>query len=64
VSALVLEGKRLRQKFDDQPAVGYRVLKQLTPFLEMRLQKTRLRILETEQPLKPLVADFRATAGG
>jgi hypothetical protein len=26
--------------------VGYRILKQLTPFLEMRLQKTRLRILE------------------
>jgi hypothetical protein len=46
VSALVLEGKRLRRQCDDQPAVGYWVLKQLTPFLEMRLQKTRLRILE------------------
>jgi len=46
VSALVLEGKRLRQQCDDHPTVGYRILKQLTPFLEMRLQKTRLRILE------------------
>jgi CRP-like cAMP-binding protein len=46
VSVLVLEGKRLRQECDDQPVLGYRVLKQLTPFLELRLQKTRLRILE------------------
>ena len=46
VSALVLEGKRLREQCDDRPLVGYRVLKQLTPFLEMRLQRMRLRILE------------------
>lgn len=46
VSALVLEGQHLRQECDDQPAVGYRVLKQLTPLLEVRLQKMRLRILE------------------
>lgn len=43
---LVLEGKRLQQQCDDQPAVGYWVLKQLIPLLEMRLRKTRLRILE------------------
>jgi hypothetical protein len=46
VSALEVESKRLREQCDDQPAVGYRVLKQLTPLLEMRLQKTRHRILE------------------
>lgn len=46
VSALVLESKRLRQQCDDLPVVGYRVLKQLTPLLEVRLQKMRLRILE------------------
>jgi CRP-like cAMP-binding protein len=46
VSALVLEGKRLREQCDDQPLLGYGVLKRLTPFLEFRLQKTRIRILE------------------
>jgi CRP-like cAMP-binding protein len=46
VSALVLEGKRLRQQCDDQPVVGYWFLKQLAPLFEMRLQKTRFRILE------------------
>jgi CRP-like cAMP-binding protein len=46
VSALVVESKRLREQCDDHPAVGYRVLKQLTTLLEMRLQKARLRILE------------------
>jgi CRP/FNR family transcriptional regulator, cyclic AMP receptor protein len=39
-------GKRLREECDDRPAVGYWVLKQLTPLLEVRLQKMRLRILE------------------
>ena len=46
VSALVLEGKHLRQQCDDQPVVGYWVLKQLTLSSRLRLQKTHLRILE------------------
>jgi hypothetical protein len=35
VSALDPEGKRLREQCDDRPLVGYRILKQLTPFFEM-----------------------------
>jgi CRP-like cAMP-binding protein len=46
VSAVVLDGKSLRKQCDDEPMLGYEVLKRLTRFLEVRLQKTRLRILE------------------
>jgi CRP-like cAMP-binding protein len=45
-SVVVLEGDGLRRQCDDEPVLGYEVLKRLTRFLELRLQKTRLRILE------------------
>jgi CRP/FNR family transcriptional regulator, cyclic AMP receptor protein len=46
VSALILNGQILRQQCDNDRLLGYEVLKRLAPFVELRLQKTRLRILE------------------
>jgi CRP-like cAMP-binding protein len=46
VSAVAVDGRRLRERCDDNPVLGYEVLKRLTLFQELRLQKTRLRILE------------------
>jgi CRP/FNR family transcriptional regulator, cyclic AMP receptor protein len=46
VSAMVLDGTTLREQCDEDPILGYAILKRLNRMLELRLQKTRLRILE------------------
>jgi CRP/FNR family transcriptional regulator, cyclic AMP receptor protein len=46
VSAIVLDGRSLREQCDEDPLLGYAILKRLNRLLELRLQKTRLRILE------------------
>jgi CRP/FNR family transcriptional regulator, cyclic AMP receptor protein len=46
VSAVALDGKTLRQQCDEEPILGYAVLKRLIPPLQSRLQKTRRRIVE------------------
>jgi CRP-like cAMP-binding protein len=46
VSAVVLDGECLRQECDDDPILGYEMLKRLSRLQERSLQKTRLRIVE------------------
>lgn len=44
--ALALDGTCLRKKCDDNPAMGYELLKRFTLVLEERLQATRLQLLD------------------
>jgi hypothetical protein len=46
VSTVVVDGKSLHRQCDEDPILGYEVLKRLSHFQELRLQKARLRILE------------------
>jgi CRP-like cAMP-binding protein len=46
VEAISLDGACVRAKLDDDPALGYQVLKRMTPVILERLQQTRLRLLD------------------
>jgi CRP-like cAMP-binding protein len=46
VETIALDGPSLRAKFDEDPALGYQLLKRVTPVVLDRLQQTRLRLLD------------------
>jgi hypothetical protein len=46
VSALVLDGRCLRSKSDENPAMGYELLQQVAHVMYERLQSTRVRLLD------------------
>ena len=46
VRALAVQGAALRAALDSDPALGYEVLKRVTPVVLQRLMQTRLRLLD------------------
>ncbi|HYA45398.1 MAG TPA: cyclic nucleotide-binding domain-containing protein [Acidimicrobiales bacterium] len=46
VEALALDGRCLRERIDSDSALGYQLLKRITPMVVQRLQQTRLRLLD------------------
>ena len=46
VRATVLDGKCLRSKCDDDPALGYELMKRFVHIVEQRLQATRYQLLD------------------
>jgi CRP-like cAMP-binding protein len=46
VKGVALDGACLRSKIDGDPALGYELLKRITPVVLERLQQTRLRLLD------------------
>ncbi len=50
VQGIYLEGPCLRQTCESDPALGYQVLRTLTPLIAKRLETARLRLLELYEP--------------
>ena len=46
VQAFAFDGARLRAKLDEDPVLGYALLKRITPVVLERLQQTRIRLLD------------------
>ncbi len=46
VEALAVDGARLRARAEEDPVLGYQVLKRIAPLVVERLQQTRLQLLE------------------
>jgi CRP-like cAMP-binding protein len=46
VRAIALDGECLRKKFDDDPKLGYEMLKRFTQILEQRLNVTRMQLID------------------
>jgi CRP-like cAMP-binding protein len=44
--AIALDGKCLRTKCENDPALGYEIMKRFADIMEQRLQATRLRLLD------------------
>jgi CRP/FNR family cyclic AMP-dependent transcriptional regulator len=50
VQAVVLQGRHVREACDQDVALGYELLKRLTPAIAQRLQRARLRLIEQHLP--------------
>ena len=46
VEALAVDGERLRARIDEDPVLGYQVIKRIAPLVLERLQQTRAQLLE------------------
>jgi CRP-like cAMP-binding protein len=46
VRAIALDGECLRKKFDDDPKLGYEMLKRFSQILEQRLNVTRIQLID------------------
>jgi len=46
VLALALDGLQVRRELDEDPVLGYQLLKRITPVILDRLQQTRVRLLD------------------
>ena len=46
VEALAVDGVRLRARIDEDPVLGYQVIKRIAPLVLERLQQTRVQLLD------------------
>jgi hypothetical protein len=46
VEALAVDGTRLRARMEDDPVLGYQVIKRIAPLVVERLQQTRLQLID------------------
>ncbi len=46
VNAIALDGKCLREKCEEDPKMGYEMIKRFTQILEQRLRSTRMQLLD------------------